>query len=56
MKVRELIEILKKHDPDMPVKKYCYTGEYKDPWKDIEYADIENENHTGEEVDSTLIL
>lgn len=56
MTVKELIAILEGYPDDMPVKKYCYTGEYNDPHKAIEYVESTCEDHMGKEITETLIL
>ncbi len=56
MTVKELREILDQYPDDMPVKKYCYTGEYNNPRNDIEYGEAQTEDYRGREVAETLIL
>lgn len=56
MTVKELTDILAGYPDDMPVKKYCYTGEYNDPHKAIVTVQSVCEDHMGKEAVETLIL
>lgn len=56
MTIRELKDLLEGQPDSMEIKKYCYTGEYNDPWIAIGDISIECTDWRGKDLEQEIAI